>query len=174
MMKMRMTWALAVLLLGACAGHGGRGLAIGASTANDAEHLMGPPALEWADPDGSRQLAYPRGPMGVHTYMLHFGPDGRLASMGNVLEPATFARVLPGMGKEEVLRLLGPSRPDWTVYYERRDELALEWRFCDDWNQLARFAVLFDASSGIVRSTLIQREDQVRLFSETGGLWCAR
>ena len=171
---LRALGVLPLLLLAACAGYGGRGLVVGESGVDDVRRLMGVPAQEWTDPDGSRQLAYPRGPAGVHTYMAHFAPNGRLRAFGNVLEPATFARIRAGMGKDEVLRLLGPSRADWTVYFERRDELALEWRFCDEWNQLARFAVLFDASTGIVRSTLIQRESQVATIGENTSYWCAR
>jgi hypothetical protein len=57
-----------------------------------------------------------------------------------------------------VLRLLGPSQPQWTEYFKARDELVWEWRFCDSWNQVALFDVLFDATTGIVRTTY-QRPD---------------
>ena len=50
------------------------------------------------------------------------------------------------MSGDEVMQILGPSRPDWTDYFERRDELVWGWRYCDDWNQLARFFVMFDAT----------------------------
>lgn len=173
-MNRRTLRALPLLLLAACTGYGGRGLVVGESVVGDVQRLMGAPAMEWTGPDGSRQLAYPRGPAGVHTYMAHFAPDGRLAAFDNVLTPESFARIQAGMRKDEVLRLIGPSRADWTVYFERRDELAMEWRFCDDWNQLARFAVLFDAGSGIVRSTLIQSESQISTIGEHSGFWCAR
>jgi len=34
-----------------------------------------------------------------------------------------------------------------------------EWRYCDVWAMPARFNVLFDGTTGIVRSTLTVRED---------------
>jgi hypothetical protein len=66
-----------------------------------------------------------------------------------------FRTYQPGKSdKESVLRLLGPPVPQWTNYFKARDELVWEWQFCDSWNQLARFDVLFDATSGIVRTSL--------------------
>ncbi len=142
------------LLLAACAGYAGRGLQPGVATEDDVVASMGPPALRWQDADGSRQLAFPRGPAGVHTFMAFFTPDGRLSRLENVLDMPHFARIQPGKHKsEDVLRLLGPSYPGWTAYFEARDELVWEWRFCDDWNRLARFDVLFDGRSGVVRTT---------------------
>lgn len=57
--------------------------------------------------------------------------------------------------KSEILisPVAGSSQPQWTMYFERRDELVWEWRFCDDWGQVARFDVLFDGMSGIVRTS---------------------
>ena len=74
-----------------------------------------------------------------------------------------------GMNKEEVLRTLGPSQPQWTVYFDRRDELVWEWRYCDAWNEPARFDVLFDNTSGKVRSTQSYTESMQRRFREVCG-----
>jgi hypothetical protein len=165
--------ALFLLTLGACANYGGHGLTVGKSSVDDALRIMGTPAMEWTNPDGSRQLAFTRGPAGAHTYMLHIGSDGKLASMANVLAPPTFSRIQAGMSSDDVLRLLGPPQPAWTVYFERRNELAWEWRYCDDWNQFARFAVLFDGSTRIVRSSLTRSESQISECGDTGGCWCS-
>ncbi len=119
---------------------------------------MGPPALRWQDADGSVQLAYPRGPAGFDTYMVRLGPDGRLQSIANVLDERRFARIRAGLTKDEVLRLIGPPDASRTAYFEARDELAWDWRFRDVFHDAARFIVLFDASAGIVRSTLTLRE----------------
>jgi hypothetical protein len=120
---------------------------------------MGQPALNWRDADGSQQLAYPRGPAGSQTFMVFVAPDGRLQRIEAVLDMEHFARIEPGKSnKESVLRLIGPSVPQWTNYFKARDELVWEWRYCDAWNQLARLDVLFDATSGIVRTTY-QRPD---------------
>jgi hypothetical protein len=153
-------WAslMSTMLLAACASYSGSGLAPGAARLNDVEVLMGPPALRWQDADGSVQLAYPRGPAGLATYMVTLGPDGRLQSIANVLDEQTFARIRAGMTKDEVLRLIGPSDSGRSAYFKARDELAWEWRFREVYGNAARFVVLFDASSGRVRSTLILPE----------------
>lgn len=66
------------LLLSSCASYSGRGLVVSDSSYDEVIRVMGRLALEWTDAAGSRQLAYPRGPMGVHTYtMLAAILDGR-------------------------------------------------------------------------------------------------
>lgn len=147
------------MLLSACAGYSGSHLKPGISTLPEVIATMGEPAMRWKDADGSEQLAYPRGPAGTQTFMVFLGADGRLQRIDGVLDMAFFARIEPGKSdKAAVLRLLGPSQPQWTAYFKARDELVWEWRFCDAWNQLARFDVLFDATTGIVRTTY-QRPD---------------
>ena len=62
----------------------------------------------------------------------------------------------------DVVWLIGPPDASRTAYFEARDELAWDWRFRDVFHDPARFIVLFDASAGTVRSTLILREYQNR------------
>ena len=144
----------AVALLAGCASYDGRGLQPGISTADDVVALMGQPAMQWTDADGRIQLAYPRGPEGLQTFMAFIDARGRLERIEGVLDVRHFARIEPGKSDQTaVLRLLGPSQPQWNAYFERRDELVWEWRFCDEWSQVARFDVLFDGMSGIVRTT---------------------
>ena len=148
----------AVLLAG-CASYDGRGLQPGVSSADDVVALMGTPAMQWQDADGRRQLAYPRGPEGLQTFMAFIDTQGRLERVEKVLDTPHFARIEPGKSDQAaILRLLGPSQPQWTMYFERRDELVWEWRFCDDWGQVARFDVLFDGMSGIVRTSYQRAE----------------
>ena len=144
----------AAALLAGCASYDGRGLQPGVSSVDEVVALMGKPAMQWKDPDGRMQLAYPRGPEGLQTYMAFIDPQGRLERIEGVLDTKHFARIEPGKSDQaSILRLLGPSQPQWTMYFERRDELVWEWRFCDDFRQVARFDVLFDGMSGIVRTT---------------------
>lgn len=157
-------------LLPACAGHGshgGTGLPPGASAA-EVLRVMGEPALQWQDADGSHRWAYPRGPLGVHTWMLRLDADGRLQGIENVLEPRGFARIARGQSMDDVLRALGPPDPAGTAYFARRDELVWQWRYCDDFGELAHFHVLFDATTGTVRSTLSLLERHV---GSCGGRW---
>lgn len=151
------------LLLAACASYSGRGLKPGVDGLENVLQLMGQPAMRWQNADGTVQLAYPHGPAGHHTYMVTIAADGRLRQIENVLDERYFARIQPGMSKNEVLHILGPSFPGWTAYFERRDELVWEWRYCDAWNRSARFDVLFDNTKGTVRSTMSLPESQKSL-----------
>lgn len=164
---------LTTLLLCACAAYSGSGLKPGFAQLDDVLRVMGQPAMRWQEPDGSLQLAYPRGPMGFHSYMARIGSDGKLQSIENVMDAQAFARIRAGMTKGEVLRILGPSEPSWTDYFRARDELVWEWRYCDAWNEAARFDVLFDGSKGTVRSTMSLTESQRGLCSK-GACWCSR
>ncbi len=151
-------------LLSACASYSGYGLKPGVSRIDDVERVMGQPAMRWQNPDHSAQLAYPRAPTGLHTYMVFIAQDGKLQRIENVLTENVFARIRPGMTEEEVLRTLGP--PGWTDYYPRRGEREWEWRFCNVWNEAARFDVLFDNTKGTVRSAMTPYGDRLG--------WCTR
>ncbi|MGB4468088.1 MAG: hypothetical protein WBH99_08135 [Azovibrio sp.] len=146
------------LLLSACAGLPDR------ATEGELQQRLGTPAMHWEAADGRLQLAYPTGPMGFATWMVWLGPDRRLEKLENVLDTAHFARIQPGQSQAEVLSILGPPIPSRTVYYEARDELVWEWRYCDDWAEPARFHVLFDGRTKTVRSTLSLTESQSQLF----------
>ena len=126
--------------------------------------------MRWQEPDGSQQLAYPRG---IHTFMVQIGADGRMQRIENVMGIKTFARISSGMTKNQVLRILGPSLPSGTAYFKARDELVWEWRYCDEWNEAARFDVLFDGSKETVRSTLSLTESQMGLCGDDGRCICA-
>ena len=155
----RLALVASALVLSSCAGYSGRNLKPGVATQPEVIASMGEPAMRWKDADGREQLAYPRGPEGSQTFMAWIAPDGRLERIEAVLGMAHFARIEPGKSDQAaVLRLLGPSQPQWTQYFKARDELVWEWRFCDSWNQLACFDVLFDATTGIVRTSYQRSE----------------
>jgi len=172
-MLKHLSWIVCVAVLSACASYSGRGLNPGEASLNDIIATMGEPAMRWQDTDGRLQLAYPRGPEGTQTFMVFVGPDDRLQQIEGVLDPVHFSRIKNGLSnKSDVLRLLGPSQPQWTAYFEARDELVWEWRFCDSWNEVAKFDVLFDATTGVVRSSY-QRPD-LDDFMMDGFMWSRR
>ena len=167
--------SLAAVAIAACAHFGGPPLEPGVSTVADLQRSLGSPAMRWREADGGEQLAYPQGPMGVHTWMARTDAGGRLVSLHNVLQPRYFARIQAGMSQDEVLRVLGPSYPGWTIYFKARDELVWEWRYCDDWAEPARFSVLFDATSGKVRTAMSLTERQSLPFGRGDRReWCGR
>lgn len=157
---------IACLLLAACAAGlpGGELLGVelspGATTEAAVRERMGVPAMAWPRPEGGRQLAYPQGPAGFATFMVHLDRHGRLLRIENVLQTTHFARIQAGMTQEEVLQILGPPQPQWTAWFPARDELVWEWRYCDSWREAARFDVLFDATTKRVRTTQTWTESQ--------------
>lgn len=144
--------------LASCAGYSGYNLKPGVATLPEVVATMGEPAMRWDDPDGRVQLAYPRGPSGTQTFMVFMRPDGHLDRIDPVFNMQHFARIESGKSdKAAVLRILGPSLL-MPVYFARRDELVWEWRFIDSWNRPAFFGVIFDGTTGIVRTTFQRPE----------------
>lgn len=146
-------WVSALLgvLVAGCASYDGRGLAVGRATETEVVRLMGTPAASWQDPDGRRQLAFTRGPAGLHTYMVILDPAGHLLRIENVLDDAHFAHLRAGQTtRDEVARLLGP--PGEAVDFPRRRETVWDYRFRNAWGHEARYYVTFD-EQGVVRHT---------------------
>lgn len=140
----------------------GYNLRPGVSTAEDAVRSMGEPAMEFANPDGSRSLAYPRGPLGVQTFMVDLGRDGRVLAVRQALTDETFNRIRPGMTQDEVLRLIGP--PGDYMEFPRMRQVSWEWRYQDTWRYTAIFSVNFDANRVVVSkfSRRLERYDRGR------------
>ena len=143
-----------VLIFSGCASYGGSNLKPGESNVSDVIATMGEPAMRWKEPDGREQFAYPRGPFGTQTFMVFMDRDGHLVRIEKVLDEEHFARIEIGKSDQtSVLRLLGPVVGRNVVYFKARDELVWSWLFCDGLNMQAYFDVLFDGTTGIVRST---------------------
>jgi len=141
------------LLAAGCAGFNASTLQPGVSTLPQIEAALGKPAMVWKNPDGSEQLAFPRGPAGTQTFMAYIGPDGTLQRIDGVLNMTHFARIQAGMTKDEVQRVIGPPFAPWTQLFERSNTLAWSWLFCDSYSLQTFFDVLFDATTGLVRTT---------------------
>lgn len=145
------------MLLGACASYDGRGLQPGAATDADVRQLMGTPAEEFANPDGSRQIAYPRGPLGVETFMVHLRPDGRLDRIEQVLNEAHFDKIIIGKTtREEVRRLIGP--PAETQEFRRQQQVSWTYRYRDAWGLVSDYSVTFDTKGIVVSKISIRVE----------------
>jgi hypothetical protein len=153
-MDMRLAAAVLATLLAGCASHGGRSLVPTQSTEAEVRATMGAPALVVPAEGGGKRLVYPRGPLGVETFMVDMGPDGRVVSIHNALNDETFFHIRPGMTKEEVLRLIGP--PGETMAFPRNNTHAWDYRFVDTWGYRSIFSVTFNAQD-IVVSKIAQR-----------------
>jgi hypothetical protein len=117
---------------------------------------MGTPATVFPEPNGGTLLAYPRGPMGLQTFMVRIDENGRFVSNQQVLDEKHFADVKRGIGPEAVSRLLGP--PFQTVAFERRHETAWDYRYRDTWGYVSVFSVIF-SEDGKVKTTVNVREE---------------
>jgi hypothetical protein len=142
------------LALGACASYSGSSLQPGVATEAQVRESMGAPAMEFANPDGSRQLVFPRGPLGTATFMADVGRDGKLIGIRQVLNDDVFYRIQPGQTEEEVLRTIGP--PGQTMGFPLSGNYAWDYRFTDTWGYVAIFSVTFNRDR-IVVSKISQR-----------------
>lgn len=152
---------LAGLFLSGCTTIDGGGLRPGVSTEADVRQSMGAPAAVLANQDGSRSLAYPRGPLGTQTLMADVGPDGKVRGVRSVLNDDTFQQVRSGMTREQILRMIGP--PGETMGFPRLKQVAWDYRFVDTWGYQAIFSVSFD-ENGIVVSKFTRRLERERGF----------
>jgi outer membrane protein assembly factor BamE (lipoprotein component of BamABCDE complex) len=150
---------LLALACAACASYDGRTLQPGVSTEADVRGLMGAPAVEYRSNDGSRVLAYPKGPLGTQTYMAQVGPDGVLRSVRQALNDDTFNQITPGMTREEVQNLIGP--PGETMAFALSGQVAWDYRYTDSWGYTAIFSVAFDGN-GVVVSKFKRRVERDR------------
>ena len=131
-----------------CAAYDGAGLRPGASTESEVRRVMGAPALEFRDPDGSRHYYYPRGPLGHQTFVADVGSDGMLREVRAVLSDETFNRIRPGLTGEDVLRLIGPPREK--EYFARLGQTAWDYKFVDTWGYGSIFSVMLDNDNVVV------------------------
>ena len=126
-------------------------LEAGVSTEADVRREFGAPAAVFDEPGGGRTLDYPRQPEGLTNYLVTIGADGRMSSLRQVLQPASFARVAPGMDREEVRRLLG--KPGKVQRYALKRQEEWTWRWADG-PTAKEFGVVFDDGGRVVSSAV--------------------
>lgn len=153
----RAFFLLLLLLASACAS---QQLRPGMSEA-EVVQALGRPALELREPDGSRHLAYPSGPFGLHTYMARIAPDGRLRTVEQVLDDSRFDAIRPGMTSDELLRHIGP--PAERMRFDNLRQTSWDYRFRDTWGYIAILSVMVD-DAGRVASRITQRLERERRF----------
>ena len=115
----------------------------GVSTEADVRKAFGEPEAVWDAPTG-RVFEYNRQPAGQKNYMITIGADGKMAALRQVLTPANFAKVQPGMGAEDLRKMLG--KPASRTPYPLKNELEWEWRWMQPPNSPMVFTAVFDSS----------------------------
>jgi hypothetical protein len=149
---MRVLAPVLLLLLAACA-HPGR--VPPGTPAGEVQRILGAPAFEFGTPEGGRKLAYPMGPLGTETYMVHLDRDGRVARVEQVLNDTQFLGIQPGVTTgQEVRYLIGP--PYRVTRFDNLRQDAWDYRFRDSWGYQADFSVMVD-DRGVVASKVIVR-----------------
>jgi hypothetical protein len=142
---------LLVAALGACDRQRIEKLEEGVATEADVRAQFGQPENIWDGPGGERILEYNRQPSGHQNYMIGIGPDGRMTSLRQVLNPANFAKVQPGMMMEDVRKLLG--KPMKQTPYALKNEIAWDWRYMQPPNTSMVFTVWFNPDYRVVRTS---------------------
>ena len=123
----------------------------GVATEADVRMKFGEPERIWEGENGARIFEYNRQPAGHRNYMITIGTDGKMSALRQVLTPANFAKVQPGMMMEEVRKLLG--KPGKVVPYELKRETYYNWRYLADQNNTSMiFSVVMDSNLKVLRT----------------------
>ena len=132
----------------------------GVATEADVRARFGEPAAVYTEEGGARTFEYPRQPEGQVNYMITIGTDGKMSALRQVLKEATFAKVVPGMDKSQLRRLLG--RPAKTQMYELKQQEVWDWYFRQENNDNRVYSVTLD-KNGLVLSTATAADPRTSL-----------
>ena len=124
----------------------------GITTSVEVEKRMGRPATEYANADGSVTWEYNRQPQGIHTHMLTFDARQILLRIEQVLTDENYAKIVDGLDKAQVQRILG--KPGKVETFQMKREEVWDWRVdgtpnSEEWH----FYVHFSTDSGLVVRT---------------------
>ncbi|MCB1959180.1 MAG: hypothetical protein KDE68_01435 [Rhodocyclaceae bacterium] len=143
--------ALALFGLSACDQFVIEDLKPGVSTAFEVRDKLGPPGIEWRNPDGSVTWEYTQQPAGITCYLITIDANQIVRAVEQVLTEAQFARITPGLDESQVRRLIG--KPAKTQHYALKQETAWDW-LIDNSDTLAPvyFNVYFNPQGQVVRT----------------------
>ena len=116
----------------------------GLASEADVRMKFGEPERIWDGADGAKVLEYNRQPAGSTNYMITIGADGKMSALRQVLTPANFARVEPGMAMQQVRQMLG--KPMKITPYTLKNVWHYDWRYMDGPNESDKkiFTVVFN------------------------------
>jgi outer membrane protein assembly factor BamE (lipoprotein component of BamABCDE complex) len=124
----------------------------GVATEADVRKQFGDPVTVTVEADGTRTMDYPRQPEGWTNYVIKIGPDGKMSSLRQLLNPDNFAKVKPGLSQQEVRNMLG--RPAKTMPFALKQEEVWDWRFKQHGQESKMFSVTFDAAGKVVSAAV--------------------
>ncbi len=125
--------------------------------ANDMAKLPLPASsLDVLRAPGSRTFEYNRQPGGNSNYMITIGPDGKMSSLRQVLNPQNFARILPGASMEQIRKMLG--KPMKITPYALQQTIHYDWRYLNPPSTNRIFTVVFDNDLRVVSTGSVDEE----------------
>ena len=124
----------------------------GLSTEVEVRERFGVPDHIWDEGGGARTLEYNRQPAGTENFQINVGADGKLVAVHQVLNAQNFAKVQPGMGMDEVRRLLG--KPAKSTRFDLTGETHVDWRFQEDANTRKMFTVVTKGDGKVLRTQI--------------------
>ena len=124
----------------------------GVSTEVEIRKQLGDPVSVTVTPHGTLKLDYPRQPEGWTDDVIQIGPGGKMSSLRQLLHADNFARVKPGLSRDDVRKLLG--RPAKMVRYDLKNEEVWDWRFKEGGQLSKMFSVTFDAAGKVSTSAV--------------------
>src|SRR5256886_395785 len=105
------SFSLLLLALAAClAGCANLTAVSSGMPAQQVQAKLGAPETIRKNADGSEVWEYPRGPLGVETYMVTLGSDRVVREVRQVLSEEYISKLHAGMSREEVRQLVGRPR----------------------------------------------------------------
>lgn len=123
----------------------------GNATEADVRAKFGEPEKVWDEGSGVRVFEYNRQPAGHRNYMIHIGQDGKMIAIRQVLVPANFAKIVPGMMMEDVRKMLG--KPMRVVPYDLKKETYFNWRYLENsGNTSMVFSAVMDSNMRVLRT----------------------
>lgn len=117
--------------------------------AQQVQAKLGAPETVRKNADGSEVWEYPRGPLGVETYMVSLGPDRAVREVRQVLSDEYISKLHVGMSRDEVRRLLG--RPRDIGFSGSNDEEIWSWRYREWGTRNMELYVQFDRPTGALK-----------------------
>ncbi len=127
-----------------------KNIKLGESTEEDVRKSAGKPETVRQEADGGKRLEYPRGPMGANTYFVTMDAAGKVQAVDQVLTAQNIAKIVPGMSKDEVRRILG--KPTQISHFALKKEDVWSWRWQEEITRQAMFNAHF-AGGDVVTTT---------------------
>lgn len=160
-MSLRSIYSVLILIstaaLGACAGYAPSKHFVGMSR-SETISILGDPAPIPADIASSQRLDFPRGPYGKHTYSVYFDEQGRATGYRQLLTEDNFAKIVPGIGENDVIQLIGVSKSTFRLARER----GYVWNYRYE-NPLCRWFQIEFTLEGTVRSAGYSKPPECRV-----------